>query len=358
VGRLRIQGRARARQGWTRVRIAGVPVLEAALAGSVAYAIAYYGLGHTHPFFAPVAAWVALGFSRNREPRRVSELAVGVAIGVGAGDLVVHLIGSGWWQMALVLTGSALLARFVDRGAVLTTQAGVQAIVIVGLPNVTGGPFGRWVDALIGGVMALAVTALTPTDVRTRPRSQARASATELAEVLHDLARGLRTGSVAQVTDALLRARASQPTLDELLDSARSGLEIARVSPAARRHREEIRALVETAVQLDRAVRNTRVIARRAETAVAGGALPGVAGLVEQIALAVGELAGALRAGRDPARARQDLLDVAAGLDPHAMAAEGWQGQGLVLLLRSLVVDLLQVAGADGAAARAGLPEL
>ena len=93
-------------------------------------------VGHPYPFFAPVSAWIALGFTTDRSVRRVAELAVGVAIGVGLGDLLVHLIGNGAWQVAVVLFVAAILARFLDRGGMLTTQAGVQALVIVGLPAV------------------------------------------------------------------------------------------------------------------------------------------------------------------------------------------------------------------------------
>ena len=77
---------------------------------------------------------MALGFTMDRSVRRVAELAVGVALGVALGDLVVHVIGKGAWQMAVVLFLAAIIGRFLDRGAMLTTQAGVQAIVIVGLP--------------------------------------------------------------------------------------------------------------------------------------------------------------------------------------------------------------------------------
>lgn len=356
---LRIEVQERARQGWSRVRVAWFPVVQAAAAGAIAYVIAHDVLGHPYPFFAPVASWVALGFSRNREVRRVAELAVGVAIGVGAGDLVVHVIGSGWWQMALVLIASALVARFLDRGLMLTTQAGVQAIVIVGLPTASGGPVGRWIDALLGGAMALAVTVLTPTDVRRRPRELARGVLQDLGRVLHELARGLSTGSADRVEDALVRGRASQPALDEWLDATRYAHDLARVSPAARRHRAELARLVDCAVLTDRAVRNSRVLARRAGPVVEDGtAAPTVARDTERVARAVDELADAFGSGRDPVRARADLLAVAHDLDPHAAADEGWQAQSLVLLLRSLVVDVLQVSGADPAQAHEVLPEL
>ena len=75
--------------------------------------------------------------------RRVAELAVGVAIGVALGDLLVHLIGNGVWQVAVVLFLAATIARFIDRGAMLTTQAGVQALVIVGPAGDLARPAGR-----------------------------------------------------------------------------------------------------------------------------------------------------------------------------------------------------------------------
>src|SRR5690606_40317928 len=123
----------------------------------------------------------------------------------------------GWWQVALVLGVSALLARFLDRGPALTMQAGVQSIVIVGLPAfvATSGPLGRWLDALVGGLVALAVVVLTPTDVRSRPRKAARAALVDLTEVLEVLARGLRSGSVEDVGESLVRGRASEPALEE-----------------------------------------------------------------------------------------------------------------------------------------------
>jgi uncharacterized membrane protein YgaE (UPF0421/DUF939 family) len=358
-----VQLAARARQGWSRVRTAFVPVLQAVVAAGIAYAIGYYVLGHSAPFFAPVSAWVALGFTADRDLRRVAELAVGVALGVALGDLVVHGIGTGPWQVALVLGVAALTARFLDRGPMLTTQAGVQAIVIVGLPVVgaSGGPGGRWPDAVVGGVGALAVAALTPSDPRRRPRAQGRDAVEELAGMLRLLARGMRTRSAADVEDALVRGRASQPALDEWQDAAASARDLARVSPAARRHRTELAWIGQSAVRVDRAVRNSRVLARRALASVQADHerdLGPVADAVDRVALAADSLAAALGSGSEPLRAREDLLRLATELDPFTLTPDDLQAQSLLLLVRSLVVDLLEAAGVDARTAREALPEI
>ena len=355
---LRVLAGSRVRQGWSRVVASWVWIVQASVAGAVAYAVAYYALGHASPFFAPVCTWIALGFSRDREVRRVAELAVGVALGVGFGDLVVHLIGSGVWQLGVVLAASALAGRFVDRSALITTQAGVQAIVIVGLPAIGGGPFGRWLDALVGGVVALAVVLLTPGDPRRHVRTLARDAEGELADLLRDLAHGLRAAAAAPIEDALVRGRASQPALDEWREAAVSARDLARVSPAARRHADELARHVTSAVLLDRAMRNARVLARRTlAVVVAGTSAAALADALDEVALGVAALTAADGAGRAPTDARERLTAAAGRLDPHALA-DDWQVQSLVLLARSLVVDLLEAAGADPAAARAALPEL
>ncbi|NTW41159.1 MAG: FUSC family protein [Cellulomonadaceae bacterium] len=335
----------------------------ASLAAALAYAIAYYGLGHAAPFFAPVSAWIALGFTADRQPRRVAELAIGVALGVLAGDLLVHVIGSGAWQVAVVLAVSALVARFIDRGDLLAVQAGVQAIVIVGLPAASGGPMARWVDALIGGAVALVAAALSPQDPRRRVRSLAEEGMTEIADALRILARGLAGGSVADVEEALARGRASQPVLDQWRSAAAVAREAAAVSPAFRRHRGELGGLEAAAVLADRAMRNTRVLVRRSVVVVdeavgQGHDLAALAALVEEVRAGAQELGLAFAVGADPSRARERLSAAAEHADPWRIAPQDWHVQGLVLLLRSLVVDLEEAAGLDGEAARSHLPEI
>jgi uncharacterized membrane protein YgaE (UPF0421/DUF939 family) len=353
--------RARARQGAARVRSSAVPIVQAGVAAGASFAIARYGLGHQYPFFAPISAFIALGFSQVRQLRRVAELAIGVALGVAVGDVIVHVIGSGWWQIALVLMIAVAVGRFLDRGGMLATQAGVQSIVVVGLPAAvaTGGPLGRWTDALVGGAVAVGVTALTPGDPRRMPRSAARVALLDLAATLRQLVNGLRASDGDLVEDALLRGRSSQAAFDEWRDVAVGARDMARVSPRWPRYRDELTTLQAAAAQGDRALRNARVIARRSVSLCAGQHdLAGLADVVEEIAVATERLGEALGAGARIDRPRATLEELARRMDPFVLAPGDWQVQSVVLLMRSLVVDLLEVAGADPDGARALLPEI
>jgi uncharacterized membrane protein YgaE (UPF0421/DUF939 family) len=352
--------RAKLRQGRSRVRAAFGPVVQASLAAGLSYAVAYYVFGHPYPFFAPVAVWLCLGFSLDRDVRKVGELAIGVAVGVGLGDLIVHFIGSGWWQIAVVLAASALVARFIDRGVLLATQAGVQAIVIVSLPATqTGGPGSRLIDALVGGAVALLVATLTPGDPRRRPRVLGDEATTELAQTLELLARGLRSGDVDDLDAALVRGRASEAALEEWQATATSAQELARVSPVGRKHRGELSEMERKAVLTDRAMRSVRVLARRSRS-VAGPErdLRAVADVVDRFAAGTRVLAEAIGAGRDPVVAREILAETAAAADPRTVGVGDWQVQSLVVLLRSPIVDTLEAAGASPEQARAALHEL
>lgn len=364
--RVHLVVRARGRQGWARVRRATLPLLFASLAAGAAYAIARYGLGHAFPFFAPVSAWIALGFTADRQPRRVAELAIGVAVGVGAGDLLVHVIGVGPGQVALVLFVAVLLARFIDRGDLLAVQAGVQAVIIVVLPaSSSSGPFNRWLDAVVGGAVALVVSVLSPQDPRRRVRSLAGEGMREISAVLEALSAGLERTGLDEIDEALVRGRASQPVLDQWRSAALAAHSAARVSPAFRRHLPELVELEGAAVLADRAMRNTRVLVRRARTVVDQAqvgqpppTLGTLAALVHELRLAVDDLGVVLAGGGPPDEVRRRLTQAAQRADPYRLAPDDWHVQSLVMLVRSLVVDLEEAAGIEPAQARAWLPEI
>lgn len=322
--------------------------------------MAHYGIGHAQPFFAPVAAWVCLGFSPDRSVRKVVELAIGVTVGVLLGEVVAAALGSGILPIIIVIVLASLIGRFIDRGILLTVQAGVQGVVIVALPVIStlDGASGRWLDALIGSAFALIVAALTPGDARRRARELARGGTMDLAQMLHRLAAGLAQNDAEKIRDALIEGRGTQGVLDEWSEVVRNALLSARISPASSHYLPELAELQHANLMVDRAMRNARVITRRATSALEGG--PVDAALIEAVtrtARAVVDLGAALGAGRPTLPVREQLAQVAGSLAPGEFDEAGWRSQTLIIILRSLVVDLLQATGLSFNAASALLAE-
>ncbi|WP_405070989.1 FUSC family protein [Kribbella sp. NBC_01510] len=251
-----------------RLRSRSFFIGQCALAAGVAWAIARYVVGHPQPFFAPVAAMVCLGFSFGQRLSRVAELMVGVAVGVGVGDGFVRIFGTGVPQIVFVVALAMSLALLLGAGTLMSTQAGVQAALVTTLlPNPSAG-FSRWIDAVVGGLVALAAATIAPAAAISRPRQQASAVLSELSEILVETANGLRSRAEDAAGDALRRARASESLLDDLRSAADEGVAVVRLSPFRRRHRGRVQEIADLVVPLDRAIRNIRVLVRRCAVAV------------------------------------------------------------------------------------------
>lgn len=251
-----------------RLRSRSFFIGQCALAAGVAWAIARYVVGHPQPFFAPVAAMVCLGFSFGQRLSRVAELMVGVAVGVGVGDGFVRIFGTGAPQIVFVVALAMSLALLLGAGTLMSTQAGVQAALVTTLlPNPSAG-FSRWIDAVVGGLVALAAATIAPAAAISRPRQQASAVLNELSEILVETANGLRSRAEDAAGDALRRARASESLLDDLRSAADEGVAVVRLSPFRRRHRGRVQEIADLVVPLDRAIRNIRVLVRRCAVAV------------------------------------------------------------------------------------------
>lgn len=254
----------RAQAGGKRVREAIGPILQAGAAAATAYLVGLHVFGHTRPFFAALAAWICLGWSFERELRRVAEIAVGVTVGVTIGNLLVQAIGTGWWQLAVVLTISASLARFLDSGKLMTTQAGSQSIVISGLAaQVSGGPYGRALDAAIGGTIALAFTILTPYQPARVARKKTAAAIMALSSTTSLLASGLRHGyNLSTLDDALSTARDSESLLKSVIGQA-AGVRKQIRWTVNRKYEQQWLEFENRDRMLDQAMYSLRVLARR-----------------------------------------------------------------------------------------------
>jgi uncharacterized membrane protein YgaE (UPF0421/DUF939 family) len=347
-----------ARASAVRLRASAWSIGQCAIAATMAWVLATSLVHHPRPFFAPVAAVVSLGLSHSYRLRRVGELAAGVTIGVGTADLLVREIGNGWWQIGLVVVLAMTAAQLLGGGTLITSQAAVQAIFLVALPQSPGGGLARWEDALIGGSCALLVAAALPTDPTRTVRPQAQSLISDLAEVVTDTAAALRTGQPALADAALERARATQVDVERWTEALRGGEEISRISPLRRGRRDDLRRYRQALTGVDRAARNVRVAVRRiAATLERGQQLPSaLAGILDDLALILRRLQKEVGCDPNEGETAAALIPLAARLDPLALGAHTMSATVVVAQVRSAVVDLLGATGMDAAQARALLP--
>ncbi|WP_231857531.1 FUSC family protein [Tsukamurella pulmonis] len=334
-----------------------LPILQCAVAAGVAWYIANDVIGHVSPFFAPIAAIISLGLSLQQRLRRSLELVGGVTVGIGVGDLLISVIGTGPWQLALVVAIAMAVAVLADRGPLVPMQAASSAVLVATLipPGSTGG-WTRMLDALIGGLVGVVVAALIPNNPARRPRKDAAKVLDTMRRVVASVAAGLTDRDISSLEWALETARATQPDLDQLASDLAGGVEIARVSPlfwSARGRMDRLQAIADP---LDNAVRNVRVLARRALASNQDGERIDPA-LVRE----VGKLADVFKIMRDvvlaepgtqpdQAEAARVLRSAARrvnALPLHDQISEGESLNEVMIYgqLRSTIVDLLQVAG-------------
>ena len=179
---------------------------------------------------------------------------------------------------------------------------------------------------------------------------RSRALLDELAAVLRAVADGLRAGDTDCCAAGVGTRPRSQPLIDAVRGAVHGGREVTVVSPLQRRRRGVLARYDELAERADYAMRNARLLARRAHAALADGEppiaeLPDVLG---ELAAAVGRLTAELTREGDPTRARQPVVDVvrhAKVMADDAAALLGPSEQVLVAQVRSIALDLLQATG-------------
>ena len=189
-----LPSRAGAHRALVRLRGRAWPILQTAAAAVAAWYAAELLLDEQAPVFAPIAAVIALGAAYGQRRERALELVGGVVLGIGLADLLVQGIGSGGWQLGVLVLVAMSTAVMLGGGPVLVTEAGVSAILLVLLePSGTGLPPSRLVEAVIGGAIALAVAALAfPPDPVLHVGRSVQSVFGGLGRTLEELAGGAR----------------------------------------------------------------------------------------------------------------------------------------------------------------------
>lgn len=348
------------RESTRRVIESIAPALQITIGALLAYSLAHYGLQHAVPLLAMTVCITSLGFSRDARPRRILQTSIGMVVGIAISDVALVLLGSGILELALVLLIVLLSARFISGSSAFALTAAIQAMIVQLLPAPPGGVFVRTIDGLIGGVMALVVTALIPRD----PRGLARTDANKLfdffIESLESLRLALRDVNMSLADDALRKVRRSQPLIDNWRMSLDSAVAISRISPFLTKYRDELKGQVRLMRGMDLATRNLRVIVRRVDFLLKDGkARPYLSELCDQLADAVLLMREGLSDKEALESAQQQLLEIIRQLDPKRFGiADQVREASVLLLLRPLLVDLLCASGMTEDDARAELPEV
>jgi uncharacterized membrane protein YgaE (UPF0421/DUF939 family) len=332
-----------------RIRLAWRAVLQAGVAAGIAWIIATDVFGHKLPFFAPVAAIVTLGLTVSQRGRRAVELAVGVALGIAVGDLLVLAIGVGAAQLALVVMLAIAVALFFGSGQMMANQAAVSAALVATIqPPTHGVTFARFLDALTGGAVALVVSGLVlPIDPLRMIRRAAKPALDELAATLEDVAEAIVERDRKLAEAALVRARHIDDLIDSLADAVATGRETTRLAPPRRRLRARVEDYAAAAKRIDLAVRNVRVLARGSMRALAldENVPPEVAQSLESLALAVRALAAALASGSGYEAVREPAVRAAAMATRVLEGTTNLSVSVIVGQVRSTATDLLTGIG-------------
>src|SRR5690606_27977987 len=297
------------------------------------------------------------GIGLGQRLRRVAELVVGVSLGVGVGDLLVSFIGSGAWQIALVVALAMTTAVLLDSGAVFVAQVSSSAVLVAAvLPHADMGNLDRMLDALVGGAVGLATVALLPASPLTLAARHASGVLDALSTALEQAADAIDKGDADLAAEALEEARGTQTAVEEFEQALVTSKEIIMISPLHWRRRALLARYETAAEPIDHALRNARVLARRTLAALGEPQPPppSLAESMREVSEAALLLQLELSAGREPALARQALLAVATRQRPDD--GVGFSSAVILAQLRSIVVDLLRATGADQEKADQALP--
>jgi uncharacterized membrane protein YgaE (UPF0421/DUF939 family) len=342
--------RAGLRSRRERVLATARPILHTSLAAAAAWFVATELLGHPQAFFAPISAVITLGLTVGQRRRRAVELAVGVAVGIAIADALVAAIGGGTWQIG-VITGLAMLAAtLVGGGPLLASQAGASAVLVTTLQPPDGGfDFDRFLDALVGGGVALLVSSLIlPVNPLRLVHEGVEPVLDRLVAALERIATALERREPAAADEALVAVARLDAAHDHLVDSLDAAGDAARLSPRRRRALSGLDRYAVAGGELGLAVENLRALARGAMRAIhVDDAVPA------QTVEAVRELAACGRAleaylrGEDPEPARA-AAERAAALANAALEETGnLSAVHLVGQIRLAAVDLLRATGLE-----------
>lgn len=355
----------RLRSGVLRLRDGWLQILQTGVAACAAWFLAVLLLGLEKPTFAPIAVVISLGLAVGERSQRIIELTLGVAFGVVFADLLVSVIGVGAVQGGILVILAMIAAVFLGRGDLGVNEAAISAMILM----ITFGPVGagfppdRFLEALIGGGVALLVNALLPINPERMVSTAVHPIFDESVVVLKETASALDEGDFERAQSALGKARAIDARVSDFKEALAAGRETARIAPSRRRARGHLNLYAAAADQIDLIVRHVRILARSALGVVrSGNPAPEPLGVaIRDLARATGALAAYLETPESPEEVRRKALKSAMGaamlLREREDLAKNMATNSFIDDIFSAAYDFLLSTGLDSTAALRALEQ-
>jgi uncharacterized membrane protein YgaE (UPF0421/DUF939 family) len=236
-------------------------IVQAAVAAGISWELALQLPDHGQPFFAPIAAAIALGAERGTRGRQAMRMMTGVSFGILVGAAVLAVVGAGVWQIVVATFVSFLCTTAAGAPQMVRNQAAASAILIVALHRPGSNlALQRLEDALIGGAVAIVIARfLLPVDPLPFVRDEARNLREQLAGALEEAAEALAASDRERAEKAVERIWGiDDHALAEALLTAR---EVTRAAPRRRPMRRRVEKLGELYRELEASVYDSHAIA-------------------------------------------------------------------------------------------------
>ena len=293
-----------------------------------------------------MAALIVVSTTLGQRRRYAVEMVVGIAVGIGIADALFVLIGGGTLQIAAIVAGAMVAAVALGGSVVLVSEAAVSALLVVTIQPPSSGLSGaRFLDSLLGGLIALAITSVLP---RNPVRAARRAAALPLAQIaatLEDLARALDRSDQNLAERALGRARVVER--DEFERAVAAGRETLQLAPFARATRAQFARYVHAQAQIDAAITSVETFSRAVVRALAfGDNVPApMPDAIRDLSQAVRRLEESLDDPGGEVSVREPALRAAAQATRVLKQTGNLSANAIVVQVRAAAVDLLRGSG-------------
>ena len=338
----------RSRGSLTSLKADAWPILQSSAAATLAWVIAKRIADHPDPFFAPIAAVIALNASRGERGLNALRLLTGVVLGILVAEGTVLLTDILYIRVAVAALISMIVAQLVGGARIVIAQAASAAILTVAVADESG--IDRLLDALIGAGVALVFSQVlfTPDPLAMLRRAEV-AALKRMAEALRLTARALEHDDEGLAEDAMTGLRSLRDDLAQLGRTRVASTRVVRHSLVWRSQLKPVVQEKENAGHLDLLGVSCLMVARTS-MAIAPDERKSFAPHVGRLAEALENLA----AQPGDRATRQDACDRALDVARDLVVAEVAAGSPLaagMMAAETVAVDIMVFAGVDPQAA-------